>query len=45
MLLLQSHLVEENTGEYGKRDGVKERIKRFIEVDRISKKLGYEVIK
>jgi len=36
----------ENTGEYGKRFGVKEPIKRYIEVaDRISKQLGYEVIK
>ena len=36
----------ENTGDYGKRFGVKEPIKRYIEVaDRISKQLGYEVIK
>ena len=36
----------ENTGEYGKRFGVKEPIKRYIEVaDRISQQLGYEVIK
>ena len=36
----------ENTGDYGKRFGVKEPIKRYIEVaDRISQQLGYEVIK
>ena len=36
----------ENTGNYGKRFGVKEPIKRYIEVaDRISQQLGYEVIK
>lgn len=36
----------ENTGEYGKRFGVKEPIKRYIEVaNRISQQLGYEVIK
>ena len=36
----------ENTGEYGKRFGVKKPIKSYMKVaDRISKQLGYEVIK